>query len=75
MLKNSSPPKVVETVGTSAKARFFYAGVFAMEKKKEQLSQPRSASQSQDKKSIRKWSKAMILRKHKIILLQKVYFE
>jgi len=54
MLKNSSPAKVVETTSTSAKAKFFYAGVFAMEKNKEKLSPPRASSRSQDKKSIRK---------------------
>ncbi len=30
MPKNTSPVKVVDTASTSAKARFFYAGVFAL---------------------------------------------
>jgi len=75
MLKNSSPAKVVETTSTSAKAKFFYAGVFAMEKNKEKLSPPRASSRSHDKKSIRKWSNAMILRKQKLILSKNRYVE
>ena len=54
MPKSASPTKQEELPSTTAKARFFYAGVFALEKRKEELSQPKPARPSQDKKSIKK---------------------
>jgi len=54
MPKSSSPSKIVDAASTSAKAKFFYIGAFAMLKRKDQLSQPRPTRQSQDKKAIRK---------------------
>jgi hypothetical protein len=50
MLKSGSPTKIEEKASSSAKARFFYAGVFALLRRKEELSQPRSAKNSQEKK-------------------------
>jgi len=57
MLKSSSPTKFEELPSTSIKAKFFYTGVFALTKRREELSQPKSTRPSQDKKSmIKKWS-------------------
>lgn len=53
MPKSASPTKVEDLASTSTKARFFYAGVFALLRRKE-LSQPKAARSSQDKKSIKK---------------------
>jgi hypothetical protein len=55
MPKSSSPEKTAEQASTSAKARFFYAGVFALNQRKGESSQPKQTkSTSQDKKTTTK---------------------
>lgn len=50
MQRNASPQRTQSTVAT-AKAKFFYAGVFALLRRKEELSQQKSQKKSIDKKS------------------------
>jgi len=50
MQRNASPQRAQSIVAT-AKAKFFYAGVFALLRRKEELSQQKSQQKSIDKKS------------------------
>jgi hypothetical protein len=54
MPKSASPSKILDQASTSAKARFFYMGVFALQRRKDELSQQKPARSSLDKKTIRK---------------------
>jgi hypothetical protein len=54
MPKAASPSKVLDLASTSTKARFFYAGVFALQRRKEELSNPKAIGSSQEKKSVKK---------------------
>ena len=49
MPRNLSPQRAESTAAT-AKAKFFYAGVFALLKRKEELNQQKSQKSSIDKK-------------------------
>lgn len=49
MPKNSSPSRV-DSTATTTKAKFFYAGVFALRRRKDELSQQKSQKSSIDKK-------------------------
>ncbi len=50
-----SPNKFAELPYTSAKARFFYAGIFALQRRKQELSQSKPTNTSPNKKVIKKW--------------------
>jgi hypothetical protein len=54
MPKGASPSKIEDSQAASQKAKFFYTGVFAILRRKEELSQTKPARPSQDKKSIKK---------------------
>jgi hypothetical protein len=52
MPKSTSPIKAEDLPSASAKAKFFYKGVFTLTRKREEVSPPKQGkSTSQDKKS------------------------
>lgn len=53
MPKSATPNKVEDLASNSAKARFFYAGVFALLRKKD-VNQPKPSSSSLEKKTMKK---------------------
>ena len=61
MPKITSPSKVEETPSTSAKAKFFYTGVFAIKHMGEVIPRQQSKSISKEKKAVKKWSLKIII--------------